>query len=148
MLPSEHMLIREYDCSRNTVRRALAELAAEGYVQPLHGKGVRNIFQPIEQTSFTVGGIESFKESAERNRQKSSTEVVQFAEIMTDRKISRKTGFREGSELIYIQRLRFLDGKPLILDHNYFLKELVKDLTPEIAARSIYDYLEGELGVR
>lgn len=147
MLPSEHVLIREYDCSRNTVRRALAELAAEGYVQPLHGKGVRNIFQPIEQTSFTVGGIESFKESAERNRQKASTEVVQFAEITADRKISRKTGFIEGSELIYIQRLRFLDGKPLILDHNYFLKELVKDLTPEIASRSIYDYLEGELGV-
>lgn len=34
MLPSEHGLVLEYDCSRNTVRRALAELTAEGYVQP------------------------------------------------------------------------------------------------------------------
>ncbi len=67
MLPSEHTLIPEYDCSRNTVRRALAELTADGYVQPMHGKGVRNIFQPVEQTAFTVGGIESFKESAIRN---------------------------------------------------------------------------------
>ena len=46
MLPSEHALILEYDCSRNTVRRALAELTADGYVQPMHGKGVRNIFSP------------------------------------------------------------------------------------------------------
>ena len=43
ILPSEHMLIHEYGCSRNTVRRALAELTADGYVQPMHGRGVRNI---------------------------------------------------------------------------------------------------------
>ena len=48
MLPSEHILITEYGCSRNTVRRAISELTAEGYVQPMHGKGVRNIFQPVE----------------------------------------------------------------------------------------------------
>ena len=136
MLPSEHALILEYDCSRNTVRRALAELTADGYVQPMHGKGVRNIFQPIEQTSFTVGGIESFKESAIRNHQKAFTKVIQFAEITADEKIAKKTGFKKGAELYYLQRLRSLDGKPLILDHNYFLKEV-----------SIYDYLEGELGI-
>ena len=78
LLPSEHALITEYDCSRNTVRRALAELTADGYVQPMHGKGVRNIFQPIEQTSFTVGGIESFKESAIRNHQQAFTKVLQY----------------------------------------------------------------------
>lgn len=147
MLPSEHTLISEYNCSRNTVRRALAELTSDGYVQPMHGKGVRNIFQPIEQTSFTVGGIESFRESALRNHQQALTEVLLFAEITADEKIERKTGFRKGDELYYLQRLRFLDGKPLILDHNYFFKNAVQGLTPEIAAQSIYDYLEGELGI-
>ena len=32
LLPSENTLIEEYDCSRNTVRRALAELVDDGYV--------------------------------------------------------------------------------------------------------------------
>ena len=147
MLPSEHALVEDYDCSRNTVRRAIAGLTADGYVQPMHGKGVRNIFQPIEQTAFTVGGIESFKESAARNRKIPFTRILQFAEITADKKIERRTGFREGTELLYIQRLRSLDGKPLILDHNYFRKDLTRGLTPEIAARSVYDYLEGELGI-
>lgn len=147
MLPSEHMLVREYGCSRNTVRRALAELTADGYVQPMHGKGVRNIFRPVEQAAFTVGGIESFKESSARNKRKGTTQVLQFAEIIADEKIEKRTGFWKGICLYYIQRLRFLNGIPLILDHNYFLKEAVPGLTPEIASQSIYDYLEGTLGI-
>ena len=47
LLPSEHTLIQEYGCSRNTVRRALADLASLGYVQPLQRKGVHYIFQPV-----------------------------------------------------------------------------------------------------
>ena len=147
MLPSENTLVQEYSCSRNTVRRALAELAADGYVQSMHGKGVRNIFLPVEQAAFTVGGIESFKESAIRNRRRPSTRVLLFTELTADEKIEKKTGFRKGTDLYYIQRLRFLSDIPLILDHNYFLKEATYGLTPEIAQNSVYEYLEGELGL-
>lgn len=147
MLPSENSLVKEYGCSRNTVRRAVAELTSDGYVQPMHGKGVRNIFRPIEQTAFTVGGIESFRESAARNKKKPFTRVLQFAEITADAKIERRTGFRQGTPLYYIQRLRSLDGMPLILDHNYFLKELTEGITCEIAEKSVYDYLENVKGL-
>lgn len=147
MLPSENTLVLEYGCSRNTVRRALAELASDGYVQAMHGKGVRNIFLPVEQTAFTVGGIESFKESAARNMKHGATDILQFAEITADEKIETRTGFRKGTQLYYIQRLRYLNEIPLILDHNYFLKELTPGLTPEIAAQSVYEYLEDSLGL-
>jgi len=147
LLPSEHLLVQTYDCSRNTVRRALAELTAEGYVQPMHGKGVRNIFQPVDQAAFTVGGIESFLESAIRNKKVPFTKVLHFSQLSADEIISKKTGFPFGTKLYYIQRLRYLDGIPLILDHNYFSMEQVKDLTPEIARNSVYDYLENDLGI-
>lgn len=147
MLPSENTLVLEYDCSRNTVRRAISELTADGYVQPLHGKGVRNIFRPVEQAAFTVGGIESFKESSVRNKREGSTQVLQFAEITADEKIEKKTGFQKGTLLYYIQRLRFLNRIPLILDHNYFLKDAAPGLTPAIASQSVYEYLEGTLGL-
>ena len=145
LLPSENTLILNYDCSRNTVRRAISRLVTDGYVQTLQGKGVRNIFRPIEQTSYTIGGIESFKESSIRNHKKGETRVLQFMELTADQKISNRTGFPLGSELYYIQRLHLLDGKPLILNHNYFLKSAVPGLTPEIAQNSIYEYLEKDL---
>ena len=43
-LPPENTLVQIYDCSRNTIRRAISHLVMEGYVQPHHGKGVRVIF--------------------------------------------------------------------------------------------------------
>lgn len=147
LLPSENTLIQTYDCSRNTIRRAIGALVTDGYVQTMQGKGVRNIFQPTLQTSFTIGNIESFKESAARNHLTSRTKVLHFAEITADQKISNKTGFPVGSNLYYIQRLHFLDDKALILNHNYFLKDVVTGLTPEIAENSIYHYLEQTLNI-
>ena len=44
--------------------------------------------------------------------------------------------------------MRYLDGKALILDINYFLKEFVPGLTEEIASHSIYDFIENVLGMQ
>lgn len=145
LLPSENSLIQKYECSRNTLRRAISKLVLDGYVQTMQGKGVRNIFRPVEQTAFALGEIETFKESALRNGQKAKTKVIQLLEIITDDKLSKHTGFAVNSELYYIQRLHFLDDKPLILNHNYFLKSAVCEITKEIAETSIYNYLENTL---
>ncbi len=148
LLPSENKMVTIYDCSRNTIRRAIAKLVEDGYVQSLHGKGVRVIYQPVDQTAFTIGGIESFKESAIRNHRERRTDVIQFTEITADERLAQKIGFPPSSELYYIQRVRYLDGKALIIDINMFLRSLVPGLTPEIAKDSIYDYIENTLGMQ
>ena len=146
LLPSENTLVKEYGCSRNPVRRAIGRLADEGYVQSLHGKGVRIIYQPGQLSEFMLSGIESLKEAVARNQKEYRTKVVCFAELTVDQRISARTTFPVGEEIYYIQRVRYIDGEALILDHNYFLKEVARDLTPEIAEQSIYAYLEQELG--
>ena len=148
LMPSENALVERFGCSRNTVRRALAGLAEDGYVQPIHGKGVRVIYRPMERASFRVGGIESFQETARRNRLNAVTKAVRFETVTTDRRMAEYSGFPEGAEVWDILRVRYLDGKPLILDYNLFLKSLVPGLTAEIAERSIYAYIEQELGMQ
>ena len=88
LLPSENNLIGIYDCSRNTIRRAIAGLVGDGYVQAVHGKGVQVIFQPSEKTNFTVGRIESFQETAARNRMTYCTKVVVYETITVDESLS------------------------------------------------------------
>lgn len=148
LLPSENTLVGIYDCSRNTVRRALGELAEEGYIQAVHGKGVQVIYQPTDKTAFTVGGIESFHETSQRNDLKAVTKVVCFENIQAEGTFARVSGFPEGTSVLHIQRVRNIGGKNLILDDNFFLAELVQGLTPEIAAVSVYAYLEDVLGMQ
>ncbi len=145
ILPPESILVGVYDCSRNTVRRALAQLSEIGYVQAINGVGVRVIYQPYDKASFVIGGIETFKETASRNKLNSTTEVVMFAEIVADKRVAKKTGFPEGTGLYYIQRLRKLDGNPCIMDINMFDKSIVPGITKEIAEKSIYEYIEKDL---
>lgn len=145
LLPSENTLVQQYNCSRNTLRRAVSQLVTNGYVQTMQGKGVRNIYRPSEQTAFTIGEIETFKESAIRNGKTASTKVLLFTELTISEKQAAVTGFSAGACVYYLQRIHYLDDLPLIINHNYFLKEAVLGLTKEIAEASIYHYLENEL---
>ena len=147
VFPSESELTAAYACSRATLRRALARLIEHGYIQAGQGRRMRVIYQPTAQNEFRIGGIESFREAAARNHFQAVTRVVHFAEDVVDQKTAEKTGLPLGSAIYDVRRIRYLEGKALILDINLFLREAVPDLTPEIAAHSIYDYIENDLGM-
>ncbi len=149
LLPSENTLIEVYGCSRNTVRRSIAGLAEVGYVQSVHGKGVQVLYQPeAEKTGFTIGGIESFRETSLRNKLHPITRVVCFEPVTVDDALHQRSSFPKGCQLLHIQRLRNIGGKNLILDDNYFLADAVAGLTAKIAEGSVYAYLEQELGMQ
>ena len=147
LLPSEHMLIAELNCSRNTLRRAVAELVRAGYVQTMQGKGMRNIFEPARQATFTLGTIESFAESAARNHWHGTSKILDFANVTADDTLAHMTGFAPGTLLYYVWRLHYLNEHPLIMNHSYFRQDVAHGLTREIAEESIYRYLEGELHI-
>lgn len=146
LLPSEAQLTVQYGCSRNTVRRAIKELADQGYVQSVHGKGVQIIFQRPDQAEFLLSGIESLKEAVARNKRDYVTKVICFAELTVDERMEKRTSFPVGTEVYYVQRVRYIDGEALIIDHNYFRRDIVRGLTRDIAEKSVYEYMEGTLG--
>ena len=148
ILPSEHDLIKVYGCTRTPVRRAIAELIKRGYVQVRQGSRIRVIYEPVERNVFKIGGIESFKEAAIRNGFSYATKVVKLEEIVADEEISKRTGFKIGDKLFDVRRVRYIDGKALIFDKNYFLVKFAQGLNEEIAQSSIYDYLENVLKMK
>ena len=146
-IPSELKLIDEYECTHNTLRKALVVLQMHGFVQPIRGKGVKVIWQAGHRTKFVLGDIQTMREAASNNGFHVETSVRTFERIVADETVALLTGFDVGDELIHIERVRRIDGYNLIFDKSCFLASCVEGLTPEIAADSIFTYLEGTLGM-
>ena len=148
-IPSESELIGMYSCSRNTVRRALAILADEGFVQPIHGKGVRVIWYPdYRDVIGSFDGLYSFEEYAAHNDMRPGTIVREFERLVCGKGLAGYTGFDEGTELYRMVRTRSLDGFTCQIDTSYLLADIIPDLSPTIAESSVYKHLEEELGMR
>ena len=62
-MPAESQLIREYGVSRDTLRKALAVLEQEGYIQKARGREA--LVLDREKVVFPVSGLTSFQELAE-----------------------------------------------------------------------------------
>lgn len=145
-LPSEHDLADQYETSRETVRKALNLLSQNGFIQKIRGRG--SIVLETNKFSFPVSGLVSFQELSESMGKNSVTTVHEFGLIEPDAFLQQQLQ-TESEELTWkVIRSRQLDGERIILDKDYFLKKYVPKLTKEIAAQSIYAYLEHELGLK
>ena len=109
LVPSENTLVAVYGCSRNTVRRALAGLIEAGYVQAIQGKGVRVLYRPAARAPFTLGRIESFRETARRCRTNYQTKVVHFSMTQTDGALAAASGFPPGADVYHVERVRIIE---------------------------------------
>lgn len=152
-LPSEAVLVKHFDCAHNTVRKALLVLSQEGYVQPIHGKGVRVIYRPdpvadspssdsLSSPNYPLNHMEPFLKTAERHGFEAGTKAHVFETVIADKKLAWLTGFEEGSELLHIERTRFYDGLPLERESNYFRSDIVAGITQADAEHSVYNYIE------
>lgn len=150
-LMSENDLRKQYSCSRSTIRRALSELARDGYVQPIQGKGVRVIWHPeSEGGDVTSPGdvLESFAEKGRRMGFHAKNCVLSFEHVIADARIARTTGFAEGDRLVQAKRLRMGDGIPVATERLYVLEDEIPGLSKENLEESLYAYVERDLGLQ
>ncbi len=146
-LPSENELTTQYHCSRSSVRRALSQLVADGYVQSQQGKGVRVIRDPELDVTRGYDGLETFVEMAVRLGFEPGTRCIALERVTADRELAKLTGFPSGTKLVRTLRARSANGQVVSTDDSYILEDIASGLTPEIVEGGVYNYLEGELGI-
>lgn len=144
-LPSEHELMQAYKVSRDTVRKALSLLQKEGLIKTYKGQGSKVIHK--EQINFPVSQLTSYQELVEQLGIKSKTNVVSLDKLTVDETLSQLTGFPKYRLVWRITRQRIVEDTTSVLDIDYLDKGLVPEISREIAEKSIYHYLEKELGL-
>lgn len=145
-LPSENELTEIYATSRETIRKALNQLAQDGYIQKIRGKG--SVVIDINKFDFPVSGIVSFKELATNLQLQANTNVNELAIVEADQELKSKLNINLRDSVWKVVRAREISGEKIILDKDYFNKDYVPELTREICEDSIYDYLENQLGLK
>lgn len=144
-LPSENQLVKQFHVSRDTIRKALNKLMANGYIQKIQGKG--SLVLKRDQLRFPVSGLTSYKELQSSAGYQSQTRVVRLKKIRIDADLAKRTGFMLDDEVIVLTRIRQIDNSNIIIDHDLLLTSVVPYLDTEIAEDSIYNYFETKLGL-
>ena len=125
MIPSEAEWMRRHQVSRITVRKAFDELAVEGYLYRIQGKGTF-----VSGTSKTQGlsRISSYTEEIARLGMTPSRTVLVAAAMPCDGKIADALGLTIGDAVFVLERVYRADGAPLCFTKTYLPLRLFPDL--------------------
>lgn len=137
-IPSERTLSAELGVSRPTLRAAVDELVATGQLVREHGRGM--FVAPAKITQELVSDDAAFV--VPRAAGTWSSRLLQLDTIRAGARIGRKLRVSPAAEVVYIARLRLVDGSPMAIEHLHIPAELVPSLTPqELEAGDLYDHL-------
>ncbi|MDO5690628.1 MAG: GntR family transcriptional regulator [Tissierellia bacterium] len=144
-LPSEREWAEMTGVSRLTVRRAITELANEGYVYVVHGRGT------FVQSSTIQNNLYSLTSCTKDIMQQGRTprkRVLLSEFVPASQDITTKLKINLGSPVFRLKRLYFADEHPIHLTTTH----LVSDLVPNIEDYnfeniSLYDVLENKMNI-
>ena len=136
-IPPEHQLEELYKVSRVTVRRALAELTAEGLLERKQGKGT---FVSTPRISQDLKSIHSFHDACKQNGFQSGTNVIYVRETDADAADVDELNIKAGDKVLETLRVRLADGVPVVLEKNHF-SMAYSYLENENLAGSLYNIL-------
>jgi len=139
MIPSEHELCDIFEVSRMTIRKAIDILVHEGTLVRQKGKGtfisVPKLSQPLTAlTNFT-------KDMVDRGMIPTSS-MLSLNVILASERVAKQLDIKENEEIIFLERIRFADGKPHAYECSYLLYPLTKDiLDVDFSKHSLYETL-------
>ncbi|MEU1872074.1 GntR family transcriptional regulator [Streptomyces sp. NPDC019793] len=114
-LPHEDILAADYDTTRNTVRQALDLLRAEGLVARRPGIGTVVVARKYDHGLDRLMGLaETLHEHG-----RVTNEVRTTVPVPAPAPVAERLRVPHGADVLYIERLRRLNGVPLSLDLTY-----------------------------
>lgn len=145
MLPSEEEFCTIFNTSRMTVRKALDILVNKGYLHRVKGKGTFVSKFNIEKTMNSISG---WQETIEAAGLKGKTEVIKFELDKADEEVAKNLNIVVGSEIYILERLRYADGVPVILEKAHLNAALFPGLLKyDFSKVSLYKKMEEKYGV-
>ncbi|NRD77169.1 GntR family transcriptional regulator [Bacillus sp. BRMEA1] len=144
-IPTELELSEEYKISRITVRKAILELVEEGYLVKKQGKGTFVNKRKIERK---IVHFLSFSDACKANGLTASSKIIKREIVQPSSRDQKLLQLEDGDALVLIQRVRYADESPIMIENNFFSYKKFHLLLNENLEGSIYKLLEEKVNVK
>jgi len=142
--PTDAQLMREYRVSRQTARDAVRRLADDGLVLRERGRGTRVHPRTFERAAGTLESLFEYVQSHGHEQ----TSITRECDQRSDPRVAALLGLPAAARLVYIERLRLVDRKPLALDRSWLPAEIARPLLhADLRRTGIYVELVARCGV-
>jgi GntR family transcriptional regulator len=135
---SDAQLSERFGVSRITVRRAVDELVDAGVLYRIQGVGT--FVRPKKFREKLT--LNSFLDAWTQKAGKFDVRVAAFEKVRADKDVGERLNVRSGTELVYIQRLRFQKKNLVAVDDRYIRADCCRRLMrQDVTTSSLVDFL-------
>lgn len=144
-IPVEHELCEMLGMSRGTVRRAIKTLVSENLLVQMHGKGT--FVTSFTLTHPTGSMLMSFAESLALQGVEFTTKVLRQETVPADAFASSRLFVPMGSPVLMLDRLRRVEGKPILLIESIINLRALPGLEDvDYTEKSLFNSIESKFG--
>ncbi|MEN3186551.1 MAG: GntR family transcriptional regulator [Atribacterota bacterium] len=147
LLPSERELSERYGISRPTVRQAIKDLVYEGFLVREKGRGTY-----VSKPKINYGFIQrfvTFYDDMAQHGLTVKTKVLRREIREAGKKIARFLNLDPQDQIIFLERLRFVEDEPVVRVQNHIPYRLCPELLKEdLSDRSLYHLLSEKYGLK
>ena len=138
-IEGEGDLMKHYGVSRITLRRAVTELCAEGYLAKKQGLGT---FVERPKIRRLISNVQSFSESCKQQGYKSSYRLNTLSIVRPQSEERAFLGLGDSDQLIYSSRTLYADGVSIMLENCYYPLKAFSFLLEDSLEQPLYPLLK------
>ncbi|MBC8569895.1 GntR family transcriptional regulator [Zongyangia hominis] len=147
MLPTEFDLCEKFGVSRPTVRQAMSEMVAEGYLYRHKGRGTFVSKPKLEGRFFQK--LQSYNVEMTQKGLEPATEVLNLKMVEDAEDACVHLGLEPQSKCILLERLRFADGEPMVYLETFMPYDRFGELLEvDFSTLNLYQELEERFHIK
>lgn len=147
-LPTEKKLCDAYRTSKMTVKKALDTLVAEGLIIKRRGYGTVVKDVDMDQMQHDLLASQFRGLTASNPEGAVTSKVLGFEVVHPNGVVAQKLNLSEDGFVYDILRVRYIHGKPGVLEHTYMPINLITGIRREHLEGSLYRYIEEDIGLK
>lgn len=140
-IPSEIELMNSLGVSRGSIKKAISRLVEEGTLEQIQGKGT---YVKSQDISFPLTeGLITFSESLNEQGIAYETQIIDCKARQAGTEIAKHLNVTPGSGFLHLERVRSVDGEPIMYIENNINSALVPGIeSADFVNEGLFSILE------